>query len=41
MYLSSNIINDQMEEDEMGGACGTYWGEEKCCRVRVENPGTK
>jgi len=25
----------------MGGACGTYGGEEKCYMVLVENPGKK
>lgn len=39
MYLSPNI-SDQMEEDEIGGACSTHGGEEKCYRVLVENPGT-
>lgn len=42
MFLSPNIISDQIKEEEMGGACGTYGGgEEKCYRVMVENPGTK
>jgi hypothetical protein len=23
-----------MKQNEMGGACGTYWGEDRCIRVR-------
>jgi hypothetical protein len=30
LYSSPSIIkNDQVEEDEMGGPCSTYWGEEE------------
>jgi hypothetical protein len=28
LYFSSN--NDQLKEDEMGGACSTHVGDEKC-----------
>jgi len=27
-----NIISDQIKEDEVGGACGTYRMDEKCTK---------
>jgi hypothetical protein len=31
LYSSPSIItNNTVEEDEMGGACSTNWGEEEC-----------
>jgi hypothetical protein len=28
--LCKYYSNDEMEKNEMGGACGTYGGEERC-----------
>jgi len=30
LYLSPNIIRGEKIKKEMGGACGTYGGEERC-----------
>jgi len=30
VFLSKYNSGDQIKEDEMGGACGTYGGDEKC-----------
>jgi hypothetical protein len=29
-YSSPNITRNQVKEDEMGKACGTYGGEKEC-----------
>jgi len=28
--LTKNYSGDQIEKNEMGGACGTYGGEDRC-----------
>lgn len=33
-----NVSVDHIKEDEMGGACGMYGGEEKCMRVLMGKP---
>jgi hypothetical protein len=40
LYSSTNNQNDQVKEDEMGRACSTNGGEEKCIydRLLVEKP---
>jgi len=30
IFTSHPILSDQIEKNEMGGACSTYGGEERC-----------
>ena len=32
---------DHVKKNEMGGACGTYWGERGACRVLMGRPDGK
>jgi hypothetical protein len=32
VLLTRHYYDDQIEEDEMGGACGMHEGEEKCMK---------
>jgi len=34
----SYCLDDQIEKNEMGGACSMYWGKEMCCNVLVGQP---
>jgi hypothetical protein len=34
----SYCSDDQIEKNEIGGACSMYWGKEMCCNVLVGKP---
>ena len=38
MLLTQYCAGDKIEKNEMGGACGTYGGEERVYRVLVGKP---
>jgi len=36
--LTEHYLVDQINENKMGGTCGTYVGEEKCTPTLMEKP---